>query len=138
MYLEQVVAILLTNALKYGAGKPVVVSVGESEGRAHLTVRDAGVGIATERLPRIFDRYDRGDASLDHGGLGLGLWIALQIVRSMNGTITAESAVGMGSFFMVELPPISTGEKNPSGPSGSAARCVDGCGCGSGKTLCGF
>ena len=130
-YLEQVVTILLVNALKYGAEKPVVVVVEESGGRARLSVRDSGIGIAAERLPQIFDRYDRGESSLGYGGLGLGLWIAFQIVRSLGGTIVAESEVEIGSLFVVELPlnPMAEPRVEPSPVAG--VKGDEGCGCSS-------
>ncbi|MCY1017948.1 PAS domain-containing sensor histidine kinase [Pyxidicoccus sp. MSG2] len=102
--LEQVVTNLLSNALKYGAGKPVCVRV-EADGRlARLTVQDCGIGISAEDLPRIFERFERAVSDRHYGGLGLGLYITRQIVEAFGGTVTATSEPGQGSTFVLELP----------------------------------
>src|SRR5262249_34921380 len=85
--IEQVVAHLLSNARKYGAGKPVQVSIGESEGVARLIVSDEGIGIAPEDVTRIFGRFERAVSTRHYGGLGLGLFIARQIVEAHEGEI---------------------------------------------------
>jgi PAS domain S-box-containing protein len=102
--LEQVVNNLLSNAAKYGAGGPVSVSVGTEAGRARLTVKDAGIGIAPEDVRRIFGRFERAVSERHYGGLGLGLYISLQLVEAMAGTIEVESQKGEGSAFTVWLP----------------------------------
>jgi PAS domain S-box-containing protein len=104
MRLEQVFANLLTNAVKYGKGKPIEVTLGLSNGTARLTVRDHGIGIAPEDQARIFERFERAVSTRQFGGLGLGLWIARQIVEAHKGTIQVDSALGRGSTFQVELP----------------------------------
>ena len=71
---------------------------------ARLRVRDAGIGIPPEQRKRIFDRFERAPAERHYPGLGLGLWIAKQIVDASSGTITVESEVGVGSTFTVRLP----------------------------------
>jgi signal transduction histidine kinase len=102
--LEQVVTNLLSNALKYGAGKPVCVRV-EADGRlARLAVQDCGIGISAEDLPRIFERFERAVSDRHYGGLGLGLYITRQIVEAFGGTVTATSEPGKGSTFVLELP----------------------------------
>ncbi|WP_257462048.1 sensor histidine kinase [Archangium lipolyticum] len=102
--LEQVVTNLLTNALKYGAGRPVLVRVGWAEGGARLVVRDEGIGIAPEHRGRIFGKFERAVSERHYGGLGLGLHITRQIVQALGGAILVESEVGRGSTFTVELP----------------------------------
>ncbi len=102
--LEQVVSNLLSNALKYGAGKPVHVRVEERLGRARLTVRDEGIGIAPEHLPRIFGRFERAVESEHFGGLGLGLYITRYLVEALGGTIRVASEPGQGATFEVSLP----------------------------------
>jgi PAS domain S-box-containing protein len=103
--LEQVVTNLLTNALKFGAQQPVEIRVRPGEGQATLTVTDHGVGIAPEEQTRIFDRFERGGVSAKHyGGLGLGLYIARQIVEAHGGKIAVASRPGEGACFTVELP----------------------------------
>ncbi len=104
--LREVLLILLDNALKFTeAGGKVTVQVGESAGRARLSVSDTGIGIPAEHLPRIFDRFYRVDrARSQDGGAGLGLAIAKSIVEAHEGRIWAESEPGAGSTFHVELP----------------------------------
>ncbi|MCP3063224.1 HAMP domain-containing histidine kinase [Myxococcus sp. K38C18041901] len=102
--LEQVVTNLLSNALKYGAGQPVRLTV-EADGRtARLTVEDGGIGISAQDLPRIFERFERAVSDRHYGGLGLGLYITRQIVEAFGGTVKATSALGQGSTFVLELP----------------------------------
>ncbi|QSQ13019.1 protein kinase domain-containing protein [Myxococcus landrumensis] len=102
--LEQVVANLLSNAMKYGAGRPIEISLREQEGLARLRVRDHGMGIAEEDLSRIFERFERAVSVRHYGGFGLGLWIAREIVRALGGTIQVESTPGQGATFTVTLP----------------------------------
>jgi PAS domain S-box-containing protein len=106
--LEQVITNMVTNALKYGQGKPIRVTVeGGEEGdgaTARLSVNDQGVGIAAEDQARIFDRFERASSSRSFGGIGLGLWIVKQIVHALDGEVRVESALGEGATFIVELP----------------------------------
>nr|WP_228531026.1 MULTISPECIES: hybrid sensor histidine kinase/response regulator [Myxococcaceae] len=102
--IEQVLSNLLTNALTYGGGEPVLVSVRAEGERAVLQVQDRGIGIATAQLARIFERYERAVSESHYGGLGLGLYIARQIVEDHGGRIRAESRPGEGSTFTVDLP----------------------------------
>ncbi|AKI98658.1 PAS domain S-box-containing protein [Archangium gephyra] len=102
--LEQVVTNLLTNAFKYGAGRPIHVKVGWEHGGARLSVRDEGIGIAPEHRGRIFGKFERAVSERHYGGLGLGLHITQQIVSALGGSILVESEVGRGSTFTVELP----------------------------------
>lgn len=102
--MEQVVANLLSNALKYGAGKPVHLSLFEKDGEVLLSVRDAGIGIDESVRERIFHRFERAVSERNYGGLGLGLWIANQIVAGFGGSIAVESTVGEGSTFTVRMP----------------------------------
>ena len=101
---EQVVTNLLSNALKYGPGRPVVVRVEEDGERARLTVQDHGIGIAEEDLARIFERFERAVSDRHYGGLGLGLYITRQIVEAFGGTVRVSSTPGEGSTFTLELP----------------------------------
>ncbi|WP_375755194.1 GAF domain-containing protein [Corallococcus exercitus] len=102
--LDQVFTNLFSNALKYGRGNPVHVSLELEGDRARLRVRDGGIGIAKEHLPRLFHRFERAVSERNYGGFGLGLWIARQIVEAMGGHIEVESVLGEGSTFIVELP----------------------------------
>jgi signal transduction histidine kinase len=102
--LEQVVVNLLTNALRYGAGKPVHVSLRQQPGAAVIQVRDEGVGIAPEDLQRVFEQFVRVGERTRVPGLGLGLYITRQLVEAHGGTIGVESTLGEGSTFTVSLP----------------------------------
>ncbi|MFY3745585.1 GAF domain-containing sensor histidine kinase [Anaeromyxobacter sp. Red801] len=102
--LEQIVANLVGNALKFGEDKPVHVSVSSHGGLARLVVADQGAGIAEEDRTRIFQRFERGAAARGVGGLGLGLWIVRQNVEAHGGEIHVESRRGDGTRFTVELP----------------------------------
>jgi signal transduction histidine kinase len=101
---EQVVVNLLSNALKYGAGRPVQVRVEAEGGWARLQVRDEGIGIAPEHLGRIFGKFERAVSERHYGGLGLGLYITRQVVEWMGGSVRVESHPGQGATFRVELP----------------------------------
>ena len=102
--IAQVIENLLGNALKYGRGKPVHLEVTRSETHGRIAVRDQGVGIEPEALPRIFQKFERAPSARDFGGLGLGLFISREIVESHGGTIRAISEPGEGATFVVELP----------------------------------
>ncbi|WAS86748.1 MULTISPECIES: sensor histidine kinase [unclassified Corallococcus] len=102
--LEQVVTNLVSNALKYGAGQPVIVSVEARGTLARLTVKDHGIGIAPDDLTRIFERFERAVSDRHYGGLGLGLYITRQIVEAFGGTVSAVSTPGEGATFLLELP----------------------------------
>lgn len=102
--IEQVLANLLTNAMRYGAGKPVHVSVASCAEGACIEVRDHGIGISPQSLERIFCQFERAEGSESSAGLGLGLFIADQIVRAHNGRIQVHSEEGQGSRFRVLLP----------------------------------
>ncbi len=101
--LEQIVSNLVTNAVKYGGGKPVVVTCNADEGQATLTVRDQGPGISPEDQELLFHRFFRGRRS-DADGFGLGLWIVQQLVSLHEGKVSVKSELGKGSTFTVVLP----------------------------------
>ena len=104
--LEQVVTNVLGNAIKYGRGKPIAITVEASAtGNLCFQIQDHGIGIEAEKLGRIFGRFQRAVSSRSFGGLGLGLYITHQIVEAHGGTIRAESQPGIGSRFIIELPP---------------------------------
>lgn len=114
--LEQVLSNLVSNALKFGEGKRVQVTVVGTPDAAVLTVADQGAGISPEDQARIFERFERGAAGRNVAGLGLGLWITRAIVVEHGGQITVESAPGAGAKFRVELP---RGERSRE-PAGTA------------------
>ncbi|MFL5347590.1 MAG: ATP-binding protein [Hyalangium sp.] len=102
--LERVVTNLLSNALKFGRGKPIEVRLAQVDGRARLTVKDHGVGIPPEAQRRIFERFEREKSAVRHAGFGLGLYIVRQLVEAHGGLIRVESTPGEGAAFTVELP----------------------------------
>lgn len=102
--LDQSITNLLTNAMKYGAGKPIEIWTEAVEGRARFRIRDQGIGIAPEDQARIFERFERAVPERDFAGLGLGLWIVRQIVESLGGTVAVASAKGEGATFTLDLP----------------------------------
>src|SRR5439155_19333462 len=102
--LEQVVANLVSNACKYGDGKPIEVRVEAHDGRARLRVRDGGLGISREDRARIFQPFERAGGRDRAPGLGLGLYVVRKIVEAHGGRIELESEPGSGSTFTVELP----------------------------------
>jgi len=104
MRVEQIVTNLLSNAMKYGAGRPIEIGVDGDDRRARLSVKDRGIGIPPEHQARIFQRFERAVSKSDYGGFGLGLWIVRQIVDAHGGVIRVTSQPGRGSTFEVELP----------------------------------
>jgi signal transduction histidine kinase len=102
--IEQVLTNLLVNAIKFGAGGQIEISVRGDVGSARLTVRDHGIGIAPEDQERIFARFEKASPVDNVGGLGLGLFICRQLIEAHGGTIDVESTPGFGSTFTVELP----------------------------------
>jgi PAS domain S-box-containing protein len=113
MRLEQVVTNLLANAVKFtDRGGEIRVVVAQQDEFATVVVADTGQGIDSELLPHIFERFRQGDSSPTrrHGGLGLGLAIAHQLVRLHGGEIEVESAgSNQGSRFTMRLPILAVG-----------------------------
>jgi PAS domain S-box-containing protein len=105
LLLETVVSHLLSNALKFGEGRPIDIEVRTvpEPVRAVVSVRDRGIGISAEDQRRIFDRFERAVSERNFGGFGIGLWVARQAVEAHGGTIAVQSDAG-GSIFTVELP----------------------------------
>ena len=105
--MHQVFANLISNALRYAeGGKKVLIGAEEHPGSVEFYVQDFGPGIASEHLPRIFERFYRVDKarSRESGGTGLGLAIVKHIVLNHGGTVRVESSVGHGSTFFFSLP----------------------------------
>jgi signal transduction histidine kinase len=116
--LEQVLANLLNNAAKYTdpGGRITIVAARDNE-ELVLQVRDNGIGIAPEMLPRLFNLFLQADRSLDRaqGGLGIGLTLVRRLVEMHGGTIEAASpGLGNGSEFTIRLPLLPEGRVEPS------------------------
>ena len=108
--LEQVLINLLDNAVKYGrqGGKILLSAVEKDQREIQISVKDDGIGIPREDLPRIFERFYRVDKgrSQELGGTGLGLSIVKHIVQAHGGQVWAESEPGKGSTFYFTLPTV--------------------------------
>lgn len=102
--IEQVVVNILTNALKYGAGKPVRIEVQKLSHKVRLLVIDNGPGIQPGDTERIFQRFERAHMGREISGLGLGLYISRQIVQQHDGALYVLSNPPDGSTFVMELP----------------------------------
>jgi PAS domain S-box-containing protein len=130
--LEQVVVNLLTNAAKYtDDGGRVWLSVEQEGVEAVLRVRDTGVGISPQLLPRVFELFTQAERSLDRaqGGLGIGLALVQRLVEMHGGRVEAYSVLGRGSEFVVRLPVVPmlalqppSAPKETAGPNGSPLR----------------
>ncbi len=124
--LAQVLANILNNAAKYTAdGGEIALSVGRDGDEAVFRVRDSGVGIPPEMLPRVFDLFTQVDRSLDRseGGLGIGLTLVHRLMEMHGGRVEARSeGLGRGSEFILRLPVASANGQHPGeGPTGATA-----------------
>jgi signal transduction histidine kinase len=102
--LDQVVKNLLSNANKFGLGKPIEIELRSTTQRAVLTITDHGIGIPGDRLSAVFKPFERAVPARHYGGLGLGLHIVRSIIAGLGGTIDVHSQVGEGTSFVIELP----------------------------------
>jgi signal transduction histidine kinase len=120
---QTIVANLVDNAIKYSpAGGPVECDVTGSEESVQIAVRDYGVGIADEDLPRLFSRFSRvsSEATRHIPGIGLGLYLARELARLHGGDIDVQSEPGVGSTFVLTLP------RRPPARNGSAGEMANG------------
>lgn len=103
--IEQVISNLLSNAEKYAAGQPIKIQLQSQLDKITISVQDLGPGILSNHLEKIFDRFERVSTDMTRiDGLGMGLYIARQIINAHDGKIWAESSVGHGSRFIIEIP----------------------------------
>jgi signal transduction histidine kinase len=118
--LEQVFFNVLGNALKFTeSGGRVTIRATASDETVHVRVTDTGAGIEPAFLPFVFERFRQGEraTSRRHGGVGLGLSIARELVEAHGGRISAESeGVGHGSTFVIALPVQSASVEGDAGP----------------------
>jgi signal transduction histidine kinase len=102
--MEQVVANLVSNAIKYGEGKPVDVVVEGTTDEVRITITDHGIGIGAADLERIFHPFERAAPAHHFPGLGLGLYVARRIVEAHSGSLDVTSDVATGTRFTVVVP----------------------------------
>jgi signal transduction histidine kinase len=102
--LSQVFENLFTNAIKYAPGAPILVELNQVGENILISFKDHGPGIPEESLPLIFERFYRVRIEKTVTGTGLGLYICKQIIRAHRGKIWAESTLGQGTTFLIELP----------------------------------
>jgi signal transduction histidine kinase len=120
--LRQVLDNLLDNAIKYSpAGGDVQLSVEAADDVVRFAVADSGLGIPADEQSRIFEKFYRLDPDMTGGigGTGLGLYIARELVRRVDGRIWVESNGGRGSTFYVEIPVAAQAEEKPRQKAGA-------------------
>lgn len=103
-FLELIMTNLVSNALKYGQGKPIKIVLENFSDRCEITVQDHGIGISEEDQLRVFEQFERAARIRSIGGLGLGLWVVKNLIDQLSGTISVEGKPGVGSTFKVTLP----------------------------------
>jgi signal transduction histidine kinase len=104
MSVSQILENLISNAIKYGEGKPIEVILSTGEGFAEIAVRDRGIGIGETEKARIFEPFERAVAGTNQPGFGIGLWVSHKLTESMGGSISVSGKKGAGSLFTVRLP----------------------------------
>jgi signal transduction histidine kinase len=102
--IEQITRNLLSNAIRYGAGRPIAVTVSAGPRQVQLRVKDHGVGIAAADQLRIFEQFEQAPHGRQQGGFGLGLWIVRKLCTAMGGKVEVCSQPGEGAEFTVTLP----------------------------------
>ncbi|KAF0654979.1 signal transduction histidine kinase [Cyanobium sp. Copco_Reservoir_LC18] len=104
--LQQVLLNLIENADKYSPpGRPISIELARNDAELCITVRDQGIGIPPEDIPKVFDRFHRGRNAIEHErGSGLGLSVVKLLVEAMGGSIDVDSEIGVGSRFHIHLP----------------------------------
>lgn len=108
--LEQVLANLLTNAIKFTPSGTVNFHSRYSDGKLNIEIRDTGIGMDEETLKRIFAPFERAAQNINSEGFGLGLFLTKGLVKVLDGTMDVESELGKGSVFRLEFPLPETDE----------------------------
>ena len=101
--LEQVLTNLVTNALAFGAGKPITITVSDGAS-VRVDIRDEGIGIAEHDVERIFEKFERAVSVRNYGGLGVGLYLSREILTAHGGSIEVRSELGKGTTFSISVP----------------------------------
>ncbi|MEA3554256.1 MAG: ATP-binding protein [Campylobacterota bacterium] len=107
--IKQIIANLLSNAIKFtNDGKRIVVKIAYSNNKINISVKDEGVGIASDKLNHIFEAFIQEDSSAtrQYGGSGLGLSISLELTKLLGGELKVKSEVGVGSEFYFSIPAV--------------------------------
>ena len=104
--LDEIISNLISNAIKYGEGKPILITISyePSSASAKISVKDHGKGIAEAEYKTIFQKFTRIGISKTIEGSGLGLYIVKQLVEAHGGTVAVSSELGKGSTFTILLP----------------------------------
>jgi PAS domain S-box-containing protein len=102
--IDQLLMNLVANAIKYGAGGPIDVTLRREGDEVVIDVRDRGPGIAPADVQRIFERFERATSMRNYGGFGLGLYVVREVARAHGGSIQVENAADGGARFTVRLP----------------------------------
>ena len=108
--LEQVLANLLTNAIKFTPSGSISFHSNYLEGKLQVEIKDTGIGMDEETLKRIFSPFERAAQNVNSEGFGLGLFLTKGLIKVLDGTINVESALGKGSIFRIEVPLPETDE----------------------------
>jgi signal transduction histidine kinase len=116
--LEQCLAALVDNALRYAPEGPITLAAEAREGEMRLHVRDCGPGVALEEREAIFERFVRGQAAVDTRGSGIGLAVAQLLMQAMGGRLTVVDAPGGGADFRMHLLPWSDAPVAGEAPAG--------------------
>jgi signal transduction histidine kinase len=119
--LDQVLANLLSNALRHAPGTPVAIRVRRHRAVARLTVEDGGPGLPAALRPRLFERFERAGDARNVGGLGLGLYIVRHLVEAHGGRVWADPGTA-GATFHVELPLPGAAAPEPAAAAADGAR----------------
>ena len=115
--LEQVLANLLTNAIKFTPSGSISFYSKYSNGKLQVEIRDTGIGMDSETLKRIFIPFERAVQNVSSEGFGLGLFLTKGLVKILDGTISVESELGKGSIFKLEFPLLKMDEYVEEGKS---------------------